>query len=418
LASNLHQEFRARVQLASNAFLAGDGAQAETYARESLDIAQTDQMQILAATGIIYLGNSYLRRRDFITAEKYYRDALALARRSGSSRLAASSLASLAGLHDQLDRSDEVAQEAQAALDYYQANRFASESSQCLTLLGRVRRKQSDYAGALTYFQRALEEAEKSKDRPQIAVAHESIGGVYLAREQYPRALEEFRKYLDLSTDAQHVGYANLRYGEMLWRLGRYAEATAALDKADGNATKYPSLRLSILKARAGLLLSQARSREAVELAQSAIALSGRDQSSDAFLNSLLGVAYIESGNRREGIRKCELALAAAVNSTDIVAVLQSRVMLARARLEAGDTNRAKDLLLQAEPLLTTYPESHWRTLALLAKVDPHYLGIAREALAELKRQWGDGAYGEYINRPDVRQLSWHVLQLNTANHQ
>jgi tetratricopeptide (TPR) repeat protein len=104
LAGNVQQEIRAMLQLANNAYLAGDTEKAERTAREALETAQVNQMEVLAISSIVNLGNACLRKRDFSGAEKYYQDALTLARRNGSPRGAALSLISLAALHDQVKR--------------------------------------------------------------------------------------------------------------------------------------------------------------------------------------------------------------------------------------------------------------------------------------------------------------------------
>ena len=156
LAGNIHQEFQAKVQLANNAYLGGDNALAESYAREALDTARANQMESLAIRGIVTLGNVYRGRRDFAAAEKSYRDGLALARRSGSLRLEALSIFSLAALHDQMNRSEDTLREAREALAFYEPHRFSLESGQCLILLGRVEQNRGNYLAARESFQRAL----------------------------------------------------------------------------------------------------------------------------------------------------------------------------------------------------------------------------------------------------------------------
>jgi tetratricopeptide (TPR) repeat protein len=112
VVGNVHQEIRARLQLGSAAFFAGDPALAEEYAREAIDTARANRIDSLAIRGILVLGNACRRARDFVAAEKYYNEALAAARRDKTRWLASQSLLSLAGLHDRLKRSDEALREA------------------------------------------------------------------------------------------------------------------------------------------------------------------------------------------------------------------------------------------------------------------------------------------------------------------
>jgi tetratricopeptide (TPR) repeat protein len=412
LAGDIHQEIRAKLQLATNAYLSGDTALAERYSHEALDTAQANQMEALAISGIVNLGNAYLRKGDFTGAEKYYQDALALARRNSLHRLAALGLLSLAGLHDQLKRSEDAAREAREALAYYQTNGFAQESFQCLTLIGRSERDRGNYAAALDSFQRFLTMAEKSQDRLQMALAHESLGGVRFAQEQYPEALEQYQKNLELSTDAEHIGYAGLECGNTLRLLGRYAEARTMLERVDPIAEKFPSIRLNLMQARADLALSRNLYGEAAAISRRALASdAGQNPLATADLKRILGLAVLGSGNRKEGLRNCEESLAAVVKLKDVTATLRSRLALLRVRLETGDRAGALDLLHDAEPALASHPESRWRALAWMARAGRQYAVSARDALNDLARQWGDAAYRIYLTRPDAQELSRPLLQ-------
>ena len=416
LAGDIHQEIRARLQLATNAYLSGDTALAERYSREALDTAQANQMESLAIVGVVNLGNAYLRKGDFSGAEKYYQDALALARRNSSPRLAALGLLSLAGLHDQLKRSEDATREAREALAYYQPNGFAQESFQCLTLIGRSERDRGDYAAALDSFQRFLTMAERSQDRLQMALAHESLGSVRFAQEQYPEALEQYQKNLELSTDAEHIGYAGLECGNTLRLLGRYAEARTMLERVDAIAEKFPSIRLNLMQARADLALSRNLYAEAAAISRRALASdAGQNPIAIADLKRILGLALLASGNRTEGLRNCQESLAAVAKLNDVAATLRSRVALLRARLETGDRAGALNLLHDAGPALAGHPESRWRALAWMARAGRQYAAPARDALDDLARQWGAAAYRIYLTRPDVQELSRPLLQPMSA---
>ena len=412
LAGNIHQEIRARLQLATNAYLSGNTALAERYSHEALDTAQANQMEALAISGIVNLGNAYLRKGDFSGAEKYYQDAVALARRNSLPRLAALGLLSLAALHNQLRRSEDAAREAREALAYYQFNGFAQESFQCLTLIGRSERDRGEYAAALGSFQRFLTMAERSQDRLQMALARESLGGVRFAQEQYPEALEQFQKNLELSTDAEHIGYAGLWCGNTLRLLGRYAEARTMLDRVDPIAEKFPLIRLNLIEARADLALSRNLYAEAAALSRRALASdAGQNPLATAELKRILALALLASGNRTEGLRNCEESLAAVAKLNDVAATLRSHLALLRARIETGDRAGALNLFHDAEPALASHPESRWRALAWMARAGRQYAAPARDALDDLARQWGPAAYRIYLTRPDVQELSRPLLQ-------
>jgi tetratricopeptide (TPR) repeat protein len=417
LAGNIHQEISAELQLGTNAYLSGETTTAESYAREALDTAQANQIGALAIRGFVNLGNAYLRKLDFQGAEKYYEQALALAKRSSSPRLAALALLSLAALHDQLKRTRDSFKEAQEALAFYEPNRFARETLQCLTLLGRAERDRGNYSGALDFFQRSLVIAERAQDRYQIAVANESLGQLLFDQERYPEALDHYRRSLELSSDAERTGYAALQCASTLWILGRYDEARDMFNTADASSKKFASMRLNITRARAEMALSANRYSEALAATRRALQEdTGQNPTMLAALKRILGLALLSSGSKKEGRRNCEESLAIAAKLDDVKLLLQTRLAAAESRLETGEPAAALSLLQEAEPTLAAYPESRWHTLALVARADRKYALPARQALDDLRALWGESAYRLYLARPDVKKFSWPVLPATSAN--
>jgi tetratricopeptide (TPR) repeat protein len=409
LAGNLQQEIRAKLALSTNAYLRGDADGAGRYAREALDSAQANQMETLAISGIVNMGNVCNQKRDFACAEKNYQDALTLARRNEAPKLAAISLLSLASLHYGRDRYDDAAREAQEALAYYQPNAYAVETSQALTLLGRADRRRGKTAAALDSFQRLLDFAEKRQNRPLTALAHESIGFVYADQQRYPEALEQYQKNLEFSADASHIGYARLQCGDVLWMLGRYDEAETMFGEVEKIASKFPDLALGLTRARVNMELS--RNRYARASAQARRALDAdTSPSANSELKAALGLALLGSGKEQEGLRMCEDALASAATLGDQAAILSRSLAVLRARLEMRDRVGALALFQKIEPALGGFPESRWRALALMSRLDQQYLGPARQALDNLSANWGKDAFRSYLARPDIGQLSRPLL--------
>src|SRR5579871_5187520 len=134
LAGNVQQEIRAKLQLSNNAYITGDAAATERYAREALEVAQASQMEIQAVSGLINLGNEIGRKLDSAGAERYYQEALTLARRNSSLRLIALSQLSLSALYDELHRSDDAVRCAQEALQFYEPNHWVTETLQGLAI--------------------------------------------------------------------------------------------------------------------------------------------------------------------------------------------------------------------------------------------------------------------------------------------
>jgi hypothetical protein len=52
-----------------------------------------------------------------------------------------------------------------------------------------------------------------------------------------------------------------------------------------------------------------------------------------------------------------------------------------------------------------------------MARIDHGYLAKGRQALDELKNQWGGPAFAQYQTRNDVKKLVRPLLQSTTATH-
>jgi tetratricopeptide (TPR) repeat protein len=417
-AGNIQQEIRVKLRLSTNSYSIGEDAAAQRYSQEALETARANQMEGLAIGGLVALGNTYVRRRDFTGAEERLQEALALARRSNNSRMAALSLYSLASLHDQLKRSEDSSREAQEALAFYQPNHYITETLNCLTMLARAQRYRGDYPAALESAQRLLKLAEESQIPQQMALAHESIGSIMSVQERYPEALEQYQKEVDLKPDPEHIAYGNLGGGDALWRLGRFAEARDKLSQAEASAAKFAALRLNLMSTRAEMSLSLNLFRDAAATANRALASeAGRDLLTAADFQRILGLALLGSGKRKDGLRNCEESLAAAAKGNDAATTFDSRLAVLIARLENGNDAGAQSVFHDLEPALAVHPESRWRALALMAGIDRQFSVRARETLEELAHLWGDAAYRTYLGRPDIQKLSRPVLNPNFANH-
>jgi tetratricopeptide (TPR) repeat protein len=418
LAGNLQQEISATLQLSTNAYLSGDAALTEHYARDALETARSHQLDALAIRGLVNLGNASVRKQDFARAEQYYQEALNLARQTRSERLAALSLISLAGVHDQTRDYQRAVSEAREALTFYQANRYAKASLQCLTIMARNQRNSGDFVGALQSFRNQLASAEKNQDRFGITLAQESIGAVLLTVTGYPEALDAYRKSLEFATDDEHTGYASLGCASALWRLGKYPEAAQMFAKADSVAATFPRLRASIVPDRAKMLVSQGHYQQVIDMARGLLTTGGpQTGDSQADLREAVGLALLRAGNRHDGLKRCEEAWAATSSGANPAETVEAGLALLDARVENGEKDAALQVFKAIEPRLAVFPEWEWRALALAARVDASYASRAKDALTKFSRQWEVSVYNTYLTRPDVEKLSRPLLRPVSPRH-
>ncbi len=396
--------------------MSGDPVGAERYAREALQIARLNRIDSLAVRGLNTLGRAYLRKGDVEGAEKYFEEALTLARSGNSPRLAALNLLSLATLHDGRRR-DEAEREASEALSFYRPNGFPKEVAQCLTIMGRSRLARDDTAGGLALFQEAASAASASKDPSMVALTEESLATLLSAQERYPESLPHFQREYQIAPTEEMRGYAALNSGKLLWHLGRYPEAEAAFALAEPAAARFAPLSLRLLRARAGMALSQERFADARNQAERALerATGSNDRGVQTELRRILGVALAASGQPAKGLPLCRESLESAISAAQDSEAVQARLAMAEAFLYAGDRAGALATLRGHEPD-AHYPESRWRALALLARAGGAGNEQVRTAARDLRQLWGDSPFQQYLTRPDVAHLTRPLPITTPAN--
>src|SRR5262249_15593699 len=178
----------------------------------------------LTTRGLQDLGSALFVAGQHDAAEGYFREALVLAQRYNSRRLEARSQFGLASLYIKEGRSGEGRTSAEQALAFYEPAGFRSEAASLHLLIGRVKRDQGDYAGALREFEQTSSVAEQIPDKVQGAVVHESIGSVLWRQERYPEALVQYQHAYETNramAKETAAGYNALQCGLMLCRVGR-----------------------------------------------------------------------------------------------------------------------------------------------------------------------------------------------------
>ena len=137
-------------------------------------------------------------------------------------------------------------------------------------LLVRTERDKGRYKQALEDGNTLLSLVGQSGLPASEIQAEETVGTVYLALEQYPDALAHFQRAERLANTDRLRSYEAFDCGTTLWRLGRYAESEAMIERASADSTLLPSVGES----RVESLLSQQKYGPALKLAQQVIARS------------------------------------------------------------------------------------------------------------------------------------------------
>jgi serine/threonine protein kinase/lipopolysaccharide biosynthesis regulator YciM len=419
------QQVTALIDLSYLASTRGDSAEAEKYAKDAVSFAQQNQLENFVAGGLLELGNSFHSRGDYPKAEEYFKQAIQFARANKGKLRVARGLSNLGGLYIQTLRVDEGLALVQEALTFFQQGNYPRSVSFCLTQMGRGYRRKGDYGAALQALNQKLELAKASGSDPQVADCYGEIGAVLIDQENYPAALQNFNDALKIYQKVNNelrIVYNHVNRANILWRLGRYAEAEASLAevvKINSDAkTKYKQLIPVVPLHQAEVFLSQRRFAEARSKGDEAITLAGNDFPDSAIEGKfVVGTAQALAGSRDVAVSLCDEAVKMATRFGDVNLIARARLAQAEVALRTKNAATALSVAQQVQEQFARggQLESEWRAW-LIAALASEQLGDntkaaeqrtqARNTRAKLEQLWGSEAFKQYATRPDIQAYS------------
>ena len=420
---NLHQQILALLQL-SNTEHRMNGAKAQDYATEAIDLARANGLENLTTRGLIDLGNAYFVKGENDEAGKYFAQALEYARRYKSQRNQARALLSLGSLELQRGETGEGLRNVEQALQWYRRGGYQKETAQALILMGRAQREKGDYPAALRSFQQQLEIARKLGDQIQVALAQQGIGTVLEAQERWPDALLSYREAYAAakqSGDQLNAAYSLLDSSRILWQLGRYGEAQQALEAASPGASRGLQAQLDAVRCR--MALSQRQFAAAVASGRHLLSQAGLSNEAAAEAGGVLGLALASTGARRDGVTSTSEAVALAVKSGKPPLIAETGLAQAEALLAEGDARKALDTALEAQAGLARAgrQEAEWRCWLVASRAaaaqgkgakSRDYAERASKLLATLEQKWHSDSYSTYLARPDIQYARSQLARL------
>jgi tetratricopeptide (TPR) repeat protein len=421
-SSNEYQSIRTELQLSNVYYAEGDSNRAKTIAGEAVKAAQAVNIRALAANGLIDLGYTLLARGEFADTRAHLQQALDLARQDQSVRLEARARLALGSLSTQEASFDEAVAHLESALKFYQPAGYRRETSNALILLGRAYRDKGDYAVAMKAFSEQLALAKQFSDPARLAATHSSIG-VLLGdnQEMYPEALPHFDESyrINQSLGARvAMGWDQANRASALWSLGRYDEASAALDEARSIAADpeagFKAQLAYVELVGAQMAFSLGKPAEATTRATAALTMAERDYKDTALqARQTLALTQAMSGAPTKATALVEEAVAAArelklprLVSTALLASAEVRIAGGDARGALADAQAAQTMFASAAQL-----ESEWRAWLVSARsillegdssTAYDYATRAESRRAALQARWGDDNYQGYARRPDI----------------
>lgn len=418
--ANVYQQVQALLQLA---YVPEDLEQAKAYANDAIALAQSNNMQNLAARGLIDLGTQYLSRTNYDEAELLLRRGLGFARDYKVRRLQAVALVNLASVLEKKNQLDEGAKCAAEAHDYYAQNGFRREAASAIMILARIKAKQGDYNGALVELENQLRINGPTGDTKLLGQLHRECGSVLSRKGDYAEAVRHYHEAIDIAKalpDNTLVAYGLLNIAGSYWPLGRYDEAVQALSQSaalSGAQSSNKNMLTLASLVEADMALSQGRFGDAREKGGQVLAAAQADglKALSADADVILCLAETHGGAPARGKLLCDDAARFAEASGDPLAISNTQLAMAQALLGAGNAAGARDMALAAEEFFARAGrvESDWRALVIAGKAcrlagddaaAHNYFTRAAEQLARLQESWGENAAG-YLSRYDVQRL-------------
>lgn len=421
-ASNIYQQIRTLLVLSDVCWNEGNTVKAKEYATEAEQLAQNNDLRSLATNGLIDLGYAFMSRGELDESGQSLHRALDFAQADKAPLGTARALLALGNLSLQLDNPDEAIRFLTHARDFYQDKGYRRQASTCLLLLGRANRAKGEYAAALEMSQQQLDLARDLSDSSLVAAAHSNIGSILgIDQEKYSEGLihiDESYRINDRLGDTLGTGYDLMARGRLLWPLGRYDEARAALNKAFSIANhpdaSYKPLLAYVYLSNAQMDLSESRFAEARRDSEKALELAG-NRNKDVTIQAgyTLGLTQALSGAPKAGKSLCEEAVNNARKSGSPRLLSMSLLALAEVLLKTGDAKDALRNALQAQASFERYgqqeSESHaWLIAARASDLmgNPSALGYAERAAGVLSvflQKWDPDAQRLYQRRADVK---------------
>jgi serine/threonine protein kinase/Tfp pilus assembly protein PilF len=394
----------------------GQSVRSRELAQQAIDAAVKENMDNLASSGLVDLGNSFLvGSGDVKAAEPAFRRALDLARHGRVRRSEARAKASLISLCE-LDHRPEEAKQFEDVLMFYRQAGYRRELVQVTAILSGVHAELAEYGEGLRTAREALSGAIQLKESHTEALVRERIGQNLQGLYSWPEAFEEYRSAANLLGPGISSGNARLECCALSWRLGQRGVASQFLDEVERALAKEPNNQVSanLQSRRAEMAYDEGQLPEALMFARQGLSIPRHGEDADRDLVLFEALALIRKGQSKEGAELAGNLVDKLERGKFIGSLAAAQLALAGAWSAAGDRNSA--LAFAGKALAFFEPrrilEPVWRAHALMAQAaidsrdtQAHRLNAAM-AFAQLKALWPAGMIDSYLQRTSIKQLS------------
>jgi tetratricopeptide (TPR) repeat protein len=412
-------EVRALTQLSNVMYNSDHDEQAIDYAERATKLAQENNLEYWATDGQIREANAYLDRgrpEDLASAKRLLLQALKAAQDHQHPHLEANAQFTLASLGDKQENRDEQIERAQPALKYYVDFGYLTQANDTENLIVRAEQGKGNLTQALTSATELVRLAKRSGSSASLESAEEVLGGVLFQLQEYPNALVHYQEALNLSaTTHENVAYQALHCADVLWRLGRYDDASTVLNSITGPAAKRPDIALGMNRAKAEMLLSQRRFSQALAIATKWTAKNSQVQPDDLVsFKKVSSIAKAYTGRAAEAQQDAHDLLALAQQQRDERLIADAQLTQAMVGLKTNSPQSAKVSAESANIYFSSKgeKESDWLSMLFAAQAsgvlgDKTASALKTKQVVDklhgIEQNWSPAVFAIYRTRPDIQ---------------
>jgi murein DD-endopeptidase MepM/ murein hydrolase activator NlpD len=407
-----YHHIKALLLLSYVSYASGDTEGGRLQAQQGIDLARGAGIEVLAASGLIDVGSILFVKGEYADAEPYLRNALETARRFQAVRVEGRAELILGQVLEREGRAADAVVVLKQSLADFQQTGEKNNAARAAMLAARMLRDQGEYEASANLFREQIRAAEEVKDDRGIALTSQALGSVLLRQEHYRTALEAFDRSAAVShaiADQSVEGYSHVGRADVLWRLGRFAEAGESLTAAEALAQRLGGnkpLLTNVYGTRAELDLSQQKFKDAED------DIRRLPDSAAASTKRRLGLVRVRAGRAREGKVLCEESVQQARETQDVPLLKSAELALAEAELQSGDREGARSLAAGLAEYFAGkgQNESEFRARTLAAAAagsndSDAYLQGAKAALDKLRQTLGEESFTGFVSRPDIHVI-------------
>lgn len=431
LLTNQYQYIKALLQLSFNSLYQGKFLQAKTEATEAHKQAKEDKMNDLVTRGLITLGVISYWSGQKQDAENYFSQAIESANSYQGDYSLALARGNRCEMHiEQGIRLDECLKEIGQARAFFESGGYLGEELQALLIQARANRQKGNYEDAQKTYERVIPLSVRLGDKLNEALAHSEFGQLLAEQSRFTEALEQFNKRYEITKSLDQkdrLVYALIYRAEMLYQLGRSQDASLDIAEAKRHAASpdnsNKSLMAEILLLESRLALSLLETKRAITTINQVKIYSAAEQE-DILLKAraINCLAQALSGTLRNGNKQCHEIVSSAQTVKKAGVLPEIQLLLSQIEHATGNWQKCAESASEAQKHFANLQQSEpeWRACLLAAIANRNlanqseavrWAAQANKALSALKEKLGDGAFADYEQRPDIRQL---VIQLKS----